>query len=168
MKNAADKIKAFTDVTCEDAMPDEHWDCAIFRMNQLRQICSNACNVKAEPEASAHPFRQEVTHEQFEDLVRVSFTRQCDDEDFLAFGKRAIFVVITDKYFYLRLAGEAKVNVPRFPYPDEGYRLASPWCAPIMEAYKKGSWCLPENFDADHEWSQAYLNAVLDGGDVIT
>eukprot|EP00974_Lingulodinium_polyedra_P042217 4052426-Lingulodinium_polyedra.AAC.1 len=54
---------------------------AKFAQYSLRQVAANIFNAKAEPKESRHPFRQDIPHKDFLEMIAPVFSKACDDED---------------------------------------------------------------------------------------
>lgn len=167
-KQGMDDLKAYHDMTDEDAQAWARWGGSKFEMNQLRVSGANPIDENAEthPKCSTGAM---MSHECFLKLIKPSIHPDASDDDVMAVLKRASVVVATDAWIYVRLHGAEPCDVPRFMYPGqqehEKVFLASE-CKAVYQAYKKGSRDTPGNYDEDMAWSLTALRMLLHTGKV--
>ena len=120
-QQALPKLKAFLDSSLEEAYTVERWTTSKFVKNQLRILCDNRVNGKAEDKLK--PGENTIPFSHFLDIIAPAFPEKAERQDIIACLKRAHFVVNLDYATYVRPAGigEGPVTVARYP-EDENNR----------------------------------------------
>ena len=123
-QQALPKLKAFLDSSLEEAYTVERWTTTKFVKNQLRILCDNRVNGKAEDKLK--PGENTIPFSHFLDLIAPAFPDKAERQDIVACLKRAHFIVNLDFATYVRPAGigEGPVAVVRYP-EDENNRQRS-------------------------------------------
>ena len=98
-------------------MSKERWNAVKWVARQLRILIDNKYDATHEPSGSART----VEHEVFLKMIRPAFHKDAGDADLAAVLKRAVVVLNTKNFIYVRLATEKSVPVRRFPL--ESYEL---------------------------------------------
>ena len=143
------KVKALLDVGQVETMSRERWNGVKWVQNQLRLLIDNKYDHSAEPDGRAPTIQPKA----FFEMVRPAFWKEALPVDIVALMKRAVIVVVTPGWVYVRLAGERQREVPRVAV--ETYELLKPECGPRLEAYKKGDMTEPAGF-AEAKKREAY------------
>jgi hypothetical protein len=68
--------------------------------------------------------------------------------------------IVTEKWFYYRLATQDEVDVPRI-YLNSGMAMLTPAAGLQYTAYRNGNRDLPSTLSADLKWEEEWLDAVL-------
>ena len=112
------KLKAFLDVSEEEALTYQRWGGAKFIRNQLRIAIDNKHDDSVETQMNdifPGNERQIVPSNLFYDLIRPAFKKDTTVPDLEAILKRACFIVITKSYFYVKIAAQPLVYRFRVP-----------------------------------------------------
>jgi hypothetical protein len=112
------KLKAFLDVSEEEALAYQRWGGAKFIRNQLRIAIDNKHDDSVETQMndiSPGNERHIVPSNLFYDLIRPAFKKDTTVPDLEAILKRACFIVITKSYFYVKVAAQPLVYRFRAP-----------------------------------------------------
>ena len=109
------KLKSFLDSSLAECHTVERWTAARFVQNQLRIICDNKVNEKAEPEEDSGI---STDFDTFYDMIKPAFHEKANLQDVMACLKRARFVVNMNAATFIRKAGTRKGPAIRVPYID--------------------------------------------------
>ena len=160
-------VKAVTEVSGIDRKTMARYNASSYAKNQLCQICSNPSDRSAEPKMAEGIQSDLVSFEDFYKIVRPSFHKDFDEEDFMGIFKRACFVVFTDIGVYVRHPGAIRAPVRRVAWPEDDVGMVSLSARPTYAAYQKGNLRqLPANHAKDIQWSLNLLQAAIDQEDV--
>ena len=126
------KLKSLTDVSLEETLSRERWTAVKWVMNQLRIVCDNKYDRTKEVPGNAPT----VSHKEFYALVRPAFWADAGEIDIEAILKRAVIVLHTEKWIYIRPATEKRVSVRRIPY--QSYDFLKPHCTALLQKWRDG------------------------------
>ena len=107
-----------------------------------------------------------VIHSDFENMVRLAFAQATTDQDFMAILKRCVYIVFSERAYFIRLPGAAKKDVQVKSYLGTEPDLLLESCKPRIAEYRAGASVCPP--PADLEWSVVLTRKALRGEDFIT
>eukprot|EP00971_Amphidinium_carterae_P122536 2426145-Amphidinium_carterae.1 len=151
-------MKAFADVSAEDAKCMARYTARSFQRHQPRFICSNAFDGSIEP----HLTGGTLDLPKFMELLSPCFPPNSNVEDVKAVLKRSNVVIFGNHQVLLRVADSKGLDLPAkvVHYVDGVKDLLSPDVKPRFSAYKDGKpWERPEE---DVEWSINFIRASFD------
>ena len=128
-KDTAVALKAYFDLTCEDAKVYARWGASSFEPGQLRIACTNNFVADAEPDVAEGDM---IEHTVFRNIIGNTFDNTWDPEDLMAVLKRVTMIVFGRKHAYLREANPRPVYVKCFSYPDDNRDVLVPGCKELM------------------------------------
>ena len=162
-QQALPKLKAFLDSSLEEAYTVERWTTTKFVKNQLRILCDNRVNGKAEDKLK--PGENTIPFSHFLDLIAPAFPDKAERQDIVACLKRAHFIVNLDFATYVRPAGigEGPVAVVRYP-EDENNRQITDFISAdgkkVIANMKDGDNTPPDRLDVQKAvvpWSSEFV-----------
>ena len=157
-------LKAFMDVSAEDAKVMARYTTSSFCKHQPRLLCTNTYNNAEEPDVFIDPANNNDTvidHDTFMRMLRVAFNSQAYDEDIAALLKRCVMVIFGTKNVYLRLPSPAKVNAKVITYPPSGKDLLTAECKERFALYKAGE--AVQAPVSDSKWATAFVRKAIRG-----
>ena len=156
-------LKAFMDVSAEDAKAMARWTASSFCKHQPRILCTNTFNNLEEPDMHIEPFNNNPTidHDRFMAMIRVAFNNNAYEEDIAALLKRCMIVLFGNRFVYVRRPTADKINVKVVKYPNTDKDLLTAECKPRFGMYKQGDdmTAPPEDF----RWSTTFVRKCLRG-----
>ena len=155
-------LKAFMDVSAEDAKVFARWSASSFCKHQPRIICTNTFNNLEEPEFAHDKFglvNNTITHDTFLKMLRIAFNNNACDEDIAALLKRSVVVLFGNHHVFLRLPSAGTSTAMVINYPPEGKDLLTESCKDRFAIYKQGGHV--EAPHADTEWSLRLVQLAL-------
>ena len=164
-QQALPKLKAFLDSSLEEAYTVERWTTTKFVKNQLRILCDNRVNGKAEDKLK--PGENTIPFSHFLDLIAPAFPDKAERQDIVACLKRAHFIVNLDFATYVRPAGigEGPVAVVRYP-EDENNRQITDFISAdgkkVIANMKDGDNTPPTDWMSRRQWSHDLLSLCLE------
>eukprot|EP00971_Amphidinium_carterae_P009070 179181-Amphidinium_carterae.1 len=157
------RLKAFMDVSAEDAGVTTRYSGARLESNQLRQICSNSYDPDAAP--PTYDVTTEMSHDSFLNIIKNVFPKNISKVDLMACLKRCACIVICTSSAVVRLPEADKVNCRVIPFPPGVKKcdlMISPAGQAKLQTYKgKGDKNLPTTFDDEMTWSLKLLEWCL-------
>lgn len=158
------KWKAFADVGLVEAMSRERWGASKFVRNQLRIWAFNPIDERGEPEQGI-----EVPHHKFMEVIDKLWGKEFNDdiESKLAILKRSCVIVITSDWVYWRAATEEAITVKRIKKGDKTdglTKLVNPRYGSVVKAWQEGNLDLPDDYEEQLSWEEAWMNAVMSQG----
>lgn len=164
-QQALPKLKAFLDSSLDEAYTVERWTTTKFVKNQVRIICDNRVNGKAEDKLK--PGDTTIPFNQFLDLIAPAFPEKAERQDILACLKRAHFVVNLDYATYVRPAGICESPVTIVPYrEDECNRPITDFISSegkkIIGRMKDGDKTPPKDWISKRQWCHDLLSLCLE------
>ena len=169
-QQALPKLKAFLDSSLEEAYTVERWTTTKFVKNQLRILCDNRVNGKAEDKLK--PGENTIPFSHFLDIIAPAFPEKAERQDIIACLKRAHFVVNLDYATYVRPAGigEGPVTVVRYP-EDENNRQITDFISAdgkkVIANMKDGDNTTPTDWMSKRQWSHDLLTLCLESQKAI-
>eukprot|EP00971_Amphidinium_carterae_P062221 1231661-Amphidinium_carterae.1 len=157
-KEEACTLKAFFDVSAEDAKAWARWGASAFAKSQMRQACSNGYHAYAEPSDMELVDAVELSHAAFVDMVTPTFGKSMHKEDLMAIFKRCNIIVLGVKAVYLRRACEDEVPVRIVKYVKDVELLGLP-CRQELNKYKAGEDINQNIFERNLQWSLKFLDS---------
>ena len=164
-QQALPKLKAFLDSSLEEAYTVERWTTTKFVKNQLRILCDNRVNGKAEDKLK--PGENTIPFSHFLDLIAPAFPDKAERQDIVACLKRAHFIVNLDFATYVRPAGigEGPVAVVRYP-EDENNRQITDFISAdgkkVIANMKDGDNTPPTDWMSRRQWSHDLLSLCFE------
>ena len=134
-------LKAFMDVSAEDAKVMVRYTTSSFAKHQPRLLCTNTFENAEEPDVFMDPSSTSdvtIDHDTFMRMIRVAFNNQAYDEDIAALLKRCTMVIFGARHVYLRLPSPDKVHAKVISYPLSGRDLLTQECKERFGMYKSG------------------------------
>ena len=155
------KLKAFLDVSEEEALTYQRWGGAKFIRNQLRIAIDNKHDDSMETDMNdIYPGteRMLVPQNLFYDLIKPAFKKDITVPDLEAILKRACFVVITKSYFYVKVAAQDLIY--RYRKPDS---LLTPEAGTRYIEWKRNgtmpaAHVLRKEIDIEQRWLNRAIN----------
>eukprot|EP00971_Amphidinium_carterae_P220757 4382634-Amphidinium_carterae.1 len=153
-RDSVPRLKAFLDVSAEDAGVSTRYSSARLVSHQLRQLCSNSYDPDAEP--PAYDITSEMTHESFINRVKDVFPKSLNKVDLMACLKRCKCSVIGAKQAVVRLPHPDKVRCRVMPFPPDVSNtdlMLSESVRDKLKAYKgRNDKNTPSSFDEGMNW----------------
>ena len=157
-------LKAYMDVSSEDARVYARWSASHFMKHQPRFICSNTFNNLEEPMVHTEGFNQvnrTITHDLFMKMLRVAFNNNACEADIAALLKRSVVVLFGNNHVYLRKPSPDPIDVVVINYPASGRDLLAESCKDRFGRYKRGE--AVQAPDDDQTWSTLFVHKVIRG-----
>jgi hypothetical protein len=145
------KMKALADVGLQETLSKERWTAVKWVLNQLRILCDNKYDISFEPKHN-EPL---VSHKAFYDMIRPAFWADAAEPDIKAIMKRAVIVVNTPEWVYVRPATEKYVEVQRIRM--ETYDFLKDECKDRLQACKDGEPMDNPQKAIDKKWEAAWV-----------
>ena len=145
------EVKALCDVSQMEQLSRERWSAVKWVMNQLRILCDNKYQPAVEPGGLATV----ISHDEFFNMVRPAFWEQAEETDIMAIFKRAVIIINTEKWIYVRLATERKVSILRVK--AESYDFLRPECKDRLKLWKEGNKELPVDHAEAKKWEAQWV-----------
>jgi hypothetical protein len=160
-QQAVKKAKAFSDVGDEETMTKERWTAAKFVQGQMRIVCDNKYDPSVEPPFRGPGLSNEISHNQFLEMVRPAFPPATTAANVMAILKRAVFLVNSKEFFYYRAAGEDERPVPRFLFDGGKNDFIKDSSKFKIGAWRKGAKALPDGYDEATLWEDNWLKEAI-------
>ena len=157
-------LKAFMDVSAEDAKVMVRYTTSSFCKHQPRLLCTNTFDNASEPEVFVDPVNghdTKIDHDTFMRMLRVAFNGQAYDEDIAALLKRCSMVIFGSRYVYLRPPSPGKIEATVISYPLSGRDLLTQDCKDRFGLYKRGQ--AVQAPAADLAWSTTFVQKCIHG-----
>jgi hypothetical protein len=113
------KIKAFMDVSEEEAMTRERWGASKFVRGQLRIAIDNKYDPRGEPDGEMLGTSENVEMNYIYDMIRPAFPK-VGTPDLEAILKRSCLIINSKKYFYVKLAAQPTATRYAMPINEMG------------------------------------------------
>ena len=140
--------------------------CARFGHHQSRQLCTNAFDSAAEPDATNNAV---MTHKEFMTMLMPMFPPRSTTQDIMAIVKRAFAIVFGEHRIYVRAPSasqKAPIKVFQYwPQREEHDLLLESGIAKLKD-FRAGSNDPPATDMEDRQWQLRLLKLVLNGADI--
>ena len=157
-------LKAFMDVSAEDAKVMVRYTTSSFCKHQPRLLCTNTFDNASEPDVFVDPVNghdTKIDHDTFMRMLRVALNGQAYDEDIAALLKRCSMVIFGSRYVYLRPPSPGKIEASVISYPLSGRDLLTQECKDRFGLYKRGQ--AVQASAADLAWSTTFVQKCIHG-----
>jgi hypothetical protein len=151
------KLKAFADVSDEEAITRERWTSAKFVQGQVRLVCDNKHHAIKDLEDRNDTT---ISHQDFMLMMAPAFPPDITNANAMALLKRSVVFINTKRWLYFRAPGEDERDVPRMAFvgrPD----FFKPSARPIISQYRRGVKEAPQGHEAAILWEQNWLQEAL-------
>ena len=149
------KLKSFLDSSLAGCHTVERWTAV---QNQLRILCGNKVNEKAEPEEDSGISTDFDTY----DMIKPAFHEKANLQDVKACLKRAHFVVNMNKSTSIRKAGTSKGPVIRVPYIDGMRDFLSEEGKSVICYMQDGHKSPPKDWVQKRQWSHDLMTLIIE------
>lgn len=126
-------------------------------LNQPCFMTDNKYDVEAEPIGSSLV----IKHEQLFKMIRPVFWPDAGEVDIMAIFKRAIIIVNTVNWLYIKLASEKKVDVPQVRLQSYDFLTAAG--TNKMDVWKSGDLTLPADQAENKAWESKWFADAMKG-----
>ena len=160
---AMEKLKAFLDVSEEEAMTYQRWGASKFVRNQFRIANANTYDSQAEatiPDMFQGDEVDRIPKAKFYELIEPALMKNTSKQDVGALLKRACFIVVSKKYVYVKKGAQDVV----IRYRNESGSLLTPEAGARYMAWKENG-VLPADdlLRAEVDVEQRLFNRIVMG-----
>ncbi|CAE7253947.1 unnamed protein product, partial [Symbiodinium necroappetens] len=153
------KLKSFLDSSLAECHTVERWTAARSVQNQLRMLCDNKVDEKAEPPEDSDTSREIDT---FYDMIKPAFHEKAKLQDVMACLKRAHFVVNMNRATFIRKAGTSKDPVIRVPHMDGVRDFLSEERKSVIGYMQDGHKTPPKDWVQKLQWSHDVMTLIIE------